>query len=130
VLAALYVRRVSGTWVLAALLAGIAVTVVFLVRPEWRPWPLRAGLFGLVHGLGFYSVLNALELGRSDVVTTLLSFNLGIEAGQIAIMFVLALPLIVLRERAWYRVGVRTASGVIACTGLWLVFERSGVLSL
>jgi len=48
VLAALYVRRVSGTWVLAALLAGIAVTVVFLVRPEWRPWPLRAGLFGLV----------------------------------------------------------------------------------
>lgn len=121
----------SAMWV--EVLIAVSIFVVALENVINRPFTSRwkiAGLFGLVHGLGFYSVLNALELGRSDVVTTLLSFNLGIEAGQIAIMIVLALPLIYLRKHSWYSIGARTASGLIACTGLWLVIARLGFISL
>jgi hydrogenase/urease accessory protein HupE len=109
----------------------IAASIVFvalenlLSRPLTSRWKI-AGLFGLVHGLGFYSVLNALELGKSDALTTLLAFNLGIEAGQLAIITVVALPLLLLRNNARYRFGVQAASLGIAAIGLWLVVERTG----
>lgn len=48
VLATLYLRRATGGIVLAALTTGIVVTVIFLTQPDWRPWPLRAGMYGLV----------------------------------------------------------------------------------
>ena len=47
VLAALYFRRATGNVVLAALCTGVVVTILFKAQPDWRPWPLRAGLFGL-----------------------------------------------------------------------------------
>jgi hydrogenase/urease accessory protein HupE len=109
----------------------IAASIVFvalenlLSRPLTSRWKI-AGLFGLVHGLGFYSVLNALELGKSDAVTTLLAFNLGIEAGQLAIIAVVALPLLLLRKNPHYRFGVQAASVGIAAIGLWLLIERVG----
>jgi hydrogenase/urease accessory protein HupE len=112
----------------------IAASIVFvalenlLSRPLTSRWKI-AGLFGLVHGLGFYSVLNALELGKSDALTTLLAFNLGIEVGQLAIIIVVALPLLLLRNNARYRFGVQAASLGIAAIGLWLLVERTeGVL--
>jgi hypothetical protein len=121
----------SQVWVEA--LIAVSIVVVAMENVIDRPFTARwkvAGLFGLVHGLGFYSVLNALELGKTDIVTTLLAFNLGIEAGQIAIMVILAAPLIYLSGQTWYRISVRAASGLIACIGLWLVIDRTGVLSL
>lgn len=54
-------------------------------------WPIIA-VFGLVHGLGFASVLGELGLPQGDVVAGLLAFNLGIEAGQL--LFVAALALV------------------------------------
>lgn len=47
------------------------------------PW-LMAGLFGLLHGFGFAGALAETGLPDGDVPLALLSFNLGIEAGQIA----------------------------------------------
>jgi hydrogenase/urease accessory protein HupE len=46
------------------------------------PWCL-AGLFGLLHGLGFAAALTSAGLPQLDVPLALLSFNLGIEAGQV-----------------------------------------------
>ncbi len=109
----------------------IAASIVFvalenlLSRPLTSRWKV-AGLFGLVHGLGFYSVLNALELGQSDALTTLLAFNLGIEVGQLAIIAAVALPLLLLRKDPRYRFGVQAASVGIAAIGLWLLVERVG----
>ena len=48
VLAALYFRRATGGVVMAGLVVGVIVTILFIAQPDWRPWPLRAGLFGLV----------------------------------------------------------------------------------
>ncbi len=48
VIATLYIRRVSGVAVLAGLVVGCLVTVVFVLRSDWQPLLLRPGLYGLV----------------------------------------------------------------------------------
>lgn len=55
------------------------------------PWAVAFG-FGLVHGIGFASALSALGIERSLLFPALLSFNLGVEIGQLAfVLLVLAL---------------------------------------
>jgi hypothetical protein len=44
--------------------------------------------FGLIHGFGFASVLLDLDLPRDALFLSLLGFNLGVEAGQLAIVAV------------------------------------------
>lgn len=74
--------------------AVIALSIVFLAceivkhRPQqpsisYRKPFLVAWLFGLLHGLGFASVLNEIGLPQTDQVTALMLFNLGVEVGQI-----------------------------------------------
>ena len=59
-------------------------------RDSWRrPFALAAG-FGLLHGLGFAGALAEVGLPQGEVPLALLSFNLGIELGQLAF---LAVPL-------------------------------------
>ena len=82
--------------------AAIALSIVLLAREivmghrgrtslvHRRPW-LVAFAFGLLHGLGFAGALGELGLRSADVPLALLSFNLGVEAGQLA--FVAALVL-------------------------------------
>lgn len=52
---------------------------------ERLPW-LVAFLFGLIHGFGFAGALREIGLPESDVPTALLTFNLGVEAGQLVIV--------------------------------------------
>lgn len=52
---------------------------------ERLPW-LVAFLFGLIHGFGFAGALREIGLPESDVPTALLTFNLGVEAGQLVII--------------------------------------------
>lgn len=86
---------------------------------------LLAGAFGLVHGLGFYGVLGDLGLAQADAVTTLLAFNLGVEAGQLAIV-ALAYPLLLLWTRqAWYLRSAQAASLLILAIAAWWVVERA-----
>jgi hypothetical protein len=49
---------------------------------ERAPW-LVAGLFGLMHGLGFAGALAQVGLPQGDIPLALFSFNLGVEAGQL-----------------------------------------------
>jgi hypothetical protein len=46
------------------------------------PW-LMAGLFGMLHGLGFAGALREIGLPEGDVPLALFSFNVGIELGQL-----------------------------------------------
>ncbi len=52
---------------------------------ERIPW-LVAFVFGLLHGFGFAGALAEIGLPESDVPTALLTFNLGVEVGQLAIV--------------------------------------------
>ena len=63
------------------------VAVENLFTTDLKPW--RAGLvflFGLLHGLGFAGVLSELGLPRSQFLTALVTFNLGVEAGQLTVI--------------------------------------------
>jgi hypothetical protein len=110
----------------------IALSIVFvavenILTPELRPSRIALVFcFGLLHGLGFAGVLSELGLPRSEFLTALLSFNVGVEGGQltvIAIAFLLVgLPF---RKQAWYRQRVVVpASCLIAALGLYWSVER------
>jgi hydrogenase/urease accessory protein HupE len=97
----------------APLNAAIALSILFL-GPEivrcWRgetsftiqhPWVV-AFAFGLVHGFGFASALTSAGLPRTDLPLALLSFNVGVEMGQVAFIM-----LIVLLERSFRQLQIR-----------------------
>jgi hypothetical protein len=84
-------------------------------------------LFGLVHGLGFASVLREMGVDShtTGVALPLVSFNLGVEAGQVVIAGLL-LPLI-WRVRKWelfLKRGVPVCSAVVAAIGSYWLVER------
>jgi hypothetical protein len=110
----------------------IALSIVFvavenILTPELRPSRIALVFcFGLLHGLGFAGVLSELGLPRAEFLTALLSFNVGVEGGQltvIAIAFLLVgLPF---RRQSWYRQRVVVpASCLIAAVGLYWSVER------
>ena len=66
VAAALYWRRARGTAVLAGLVIGTALTTLLIVAPGLRPWPLHAGLYGLVANVAVL-VCGSLAAGRHPV---------------------------------------------------------------
>ena len=114
----------------------IAVTIVLAALDNVLPiFPVRrvvvAFLFGLVHGFGFASVLAELELPRGDFAWALFQFNLGIEAGQLAIVVVATTLLFTLRRwRAYAPVVVGGGSAAAMAIGVvWLV-ERTANVSI
>jgi len=100
-LAALDVVRLSSGPVEAAIALSIAwVGLRTAVQPRARRlWPEAFG-FGLVHGLGFARILAESLATESDKLRGLVGFNLGIEAGQVAIVIATA-GLFALARLAW-----------------------------
>src|SRR5262249_1057934 len=110
---------------IAVSIAYVAVENIFF--SELKAW--RVGLvfvFGLLHGMGFAGVLSELGLPRSEFVTALLTFNLGVETGQLAVIG--AAFLLVgwsCAHRAWYRARIVVpASALIACVAIYWTIER------
>ena len=106
----------------------IALSVALAALNNLRPvvlgrrWAVAFG-FGLVHGFGFASVLADLGLPRDALLLSLVGFNLGVEAGQLAIV-ALFLPAAFLARRHWaYRrlvlAGGSAAIAVLAAA--WMV---------
>lgn len=110
---------------IALSIAYVAVENIFVRRlTPWRPALVFA--FGLLHGLGFAGVLEELGLPDNDRVAALIAFNIGIEAGQLAVI-ALAYGLVLhwFRDRRWYRPWlIRPASAAIALVGLYWTAER------
>ena len=61
------------------------------------PW-LIAFAFGLLHGFGFGGALREIGLPQKDVPMALLSFNLGVEAGQLLFIFVVLITIALIRK--------------------------------
>jgi hypothetical protein len=106
-LATLGVLALPSRLVESAIAASVVLAALNNVWPSFTAgagsWPF---LFGLVHGFGFASVLADLGLPQGTLVLALLGFNLGVEAGQLAIVAVF-LPLAFALRRTWlYRRGV------------------------
>jgi hypothetical protein len=113
----------------------IAVSIVYvavenIVHPKLSPWRVALVFgFGLLHGMGFAGVLSQLGLPRSEFLTALLCFNVGVELGQLSVILAaflfIGLPF---RHKSWYRRRiVIPASLAIAAVGLYWAIQRTFV---
>ena len=110
--------------------AGIALSIVYVAaenlfrrRPPQGRWVVSFG-FGLVHGFGFAGVLKELALPSSSLVWPLLTFNLGVEIAQVAIVAVVAPALYALTRTPLHVPLTRLASVVILSLGLFWLYQR------
>ena len=110
---------------IAASIAYVAIENI-LTR-QLKPWRAIVVFgFGLLHGLGFAGVLQEVGLPRAQFLPALVSFNVGVELGQLAVI-VLAFLAVGFwgRNRAWYRPRVVIpASAAVAVTGLFWTVQR------
>jgi hydrogenase/urease accessory protein HupE len=113
----------------------IAATIVYVavenlwVKDTRHRWWLTF-FFGLVHGFGFANVLRELELPTTGLVRCLLSFNVGVEVGQLAIAAAL-FPLAALLARWKHgRIAVVAISITLALFGLAWLIDRAFALRL
>jgi hypothetical protein len=89
---------------------------------DLRPW--MAGLFGLVHGFGFASVLKEFGLPREALGWSLFGFNAGVELGQLAVVVPCALALVALASystMARARLAMVGSVVVVAAGAYWFV---------
>jgi hypothetical protein len=94
-----------------------------------RRWAVAFG-FGLVHGFGFsFALRDSLQFAGSHLLTSLLSFNVGVELGQLLVL-VLLIPVLNLlfRYGVAERLGTILLSALIAHTGWHWATERGGQL--
>jgi hypothetical protein len=110
----------------------IALSILFvaienMLLTELKPWRiLLVFIFGLIHGMGFASSLNEIGLPRNQFALSILSFNIGVELGQISIILaVFALLVVPFGKKKYYRKRlVYPISIAIAVTALYWTIER------
>ncbi|MFC0213589.1 HupE/UreJ family protein [Paenibacillus chartarius] len=119
--------------------SGIAMTIAYVAAENlWlyrgrrldaaRSRSLLTVIFGLVHGLGFAGALQEIGLPKDTFLASLLAFNLGIEAGQLALA-ALALPLLLrLRTYRAYPYAVAGISVAVLVTAVYWSLQRIGLL--
>ena len=111
--------------------SAIALSVVLAALNN--VWPVVAGrrwvaafAFGLIHGFGFASVLADLGLPKDALLLALVGFNLGVEAGQLAIVAVfLPIAFAVRNTFAYRRVVLFGGSAAIALVAAFWLVERA-----
>jgi len=125
----------DGPWFPPFVETAIAATILYMalenilggdVRRRW----LITGIFGLVHGFGFsYGLKENLQFAGRHLLVSLLTFNVGIEIGQLAVLAVLLPVLLLLRRSALAgRAGVVVLSGIVAHTAWHWMIERGQAL--
>jgi len=124
-----------GAWFPPFIEAAIAASIFYMaieniiganVNQRW----IITGLFGLVHGFGFAEMLKEqLQFAGSNLLVSLLSFNVGIEIGQLAVLcvFVPALALL-FRGRMAGRMGMTVLSAIVANIAWQWMVQRGEVL--
>lgn len=112
--------------IIAASIVFVAVENIFATGlSRWRPYVVFA--FGLLHGLGFASVLGEFGLPEGAFVPALIGFNLGVEFGQLAVILGAYLAVgFWFGAKPWYKPYIANlASAAIAVVGAYWVVERT-----
>jgi hydrogenase/urease accessory protein HupE len=103
------------------------VAIENMMTTELKSWRVALVFsFGLLHGMGFAGVLRDLGLPRGDFLTALLTFNCGVEAGQLAVVGAAFLLVRAWRQNEfrYRRLIVRPASVAIALMGVYWTVQR------
>jgi hydrogenase/urease accessory protein HupE len=110
----------------------IALSIVFtsvenILHQQVNPWRMAVVfLFGLIHGMGFANALREIGLPPMYFLSSLLSFNVGVELGQITVIgstyFLIGKWF---SPKPWYKERlVFPISSIIACIALYWTIER------
>jgi hypothetical protein len=113
---------------IAASVFYMALENIVVERPKAR-W-IVAFLFGLVHGFGFsFGLRNTLQFAGAHLLTSLLSFNVGVELGQLVVL-ALAVPLlnVLFRYVVAERMGTIILSVIAGHTAWHWMIDRADVL--
>ena len=118
-LVSLPARLIEPAVAATILLAALDNILPILPRLRWQV----AFLFGLIHGLSFAGTLGPMRLPPLGMAVALGSFNLGVEAGQIALAVLLVPIVFILRHEAVYRriVAPAVSLAAAALAGIWLL---------
>jgi len=103
----------------------IAVENIFFDRlSKWRP--IVIFIFGLLHGLGFASVLGEFGLPDGFFITALLGFNLGVEIGQLTVVLLTFITLgYWFNKKDYYQISIANPiSIIIGLVGAYWFIER------
>jgi hydrogenase/urease accessory protein HupE len=131
--ASLGALSLPGPPVEATIAASILLLAVELTRDEAtitrrKPWAV-AFVFGLLHGFGFAGALSELGLPDQSIWMPLLSFNLGVELGQLAFVAAVVGPVILLRRAPrWLQLVPVYAIGGLAAA--WMIQRIAGFWGL
>ncbi len=97
----------SSDWVESAIVVSIGVSALLNIYPvRWLRTEVLAGLFGLVHGMGFAGLLLDANAPLSLLPWALLGFNLGIEAAQLLVLLIWVLVCQPMLSSPWYQARV------------------------
>jgi hypothetical protein len=110
----------------------IALSIVFLAienvfQKKVTPWRmLMVFLFGLIHGMGFAGALSDMGMPENAFATALISFNVGVELGHLAVIFLMYILVNrTMGAKPWYRRRiVIPASLLIALIAGYWTIER------
>jgi hypothetical protein len=131
-LAALDVVRLPSRLVESTIAASVVLAGLGNLHPTMmsRRWMIAFG-FGLIHGFGFAAVLTDLGLPHDSLLLSLVSFNVGVELGQLVIVAAF-LPLAYLIRRSWSYPRLVLTGGSLAVIAIALVWftERAFDLQL
>ena len=119
--------NVPGSIVEPLIAASIVyVAVENIITKGLSPWrPLIIFGFGLLHGLGFASVLGEFGLPEGQFIPALIAFNVGVELGQLAVIALAFVAVGWMWRKTWYRARIAIpASCAIAAVGAYWCVER------
>lgn len=130
-LAAMEIVRLPSRLVESAIafsICYVALENVFKTKSDYR-WAIAFG-FGLIHGFGFASALRDLILGKANLLLSVLSFNFGVELGQLMLIGCMLPVLYLLKKRIGFKIVTATASTAVFAVGFAWLIERVFLLKL
>ena len=111
--------------IIALSIAYVALENIFLKNISlWRS--VVVFVFGLLHGLGFAGVISEIGLSQTHFVISLISFNVGVELGQLFVILVCYFGIAHwIKEKIWYKkFFTNPLSFIISIIGLYWFVER------
>tara|TARA_B100000586_G_scaffold57648_1_gene39493 strand:+ start:148 stop:861 length:714 start_codon:yes stop_codon:yes gene_type:complete len=126
----------AAAWFPPLVETAIALSIVYMAVENIvgvklrRRWLITFG-FGLVHGFGFsFALRETLQFAGPHLLMSLLSFNVGVELGQLMVLVVLIPALGLLFRVVPERIGAVLLSALVAHTGWHWMSERASALAL
>jgi hydrogenase/urease accessory protein HupE len=129
ILASLDIISLPGAFVesvIALSILYVAIENQFIQTIKYR-WLLTFA-FGLIHGFGFAGALAEIQIPKNHFIASLLTFNVGVEIGQLVIVAILLPIILYLKKFEWNRWVVRPISLAIALFGFnWFLVRAFGI---